>query len=533
MNSKNALIILFIFFILFIYNILSYQHILNKFDRLASLDEKKVISNLVADINNRIKEHKKIVDDYSKWDDTYYFAKNNNTEYVYENFREGSNTITNLGLEFMIFINTNKKIIYSSYNESSIYKNNNIELEEFLLNKFNKKNINIILEYKNSYYYLAKSEILKSDYTGEGQGFIIAAKQVDIKLLKLITNNVKFIKPVFKEYDYALHSIYTKQTNIQIKKTDDNVYYTIDMQFDKDIISIQVNTDRDVFNMWKKVMFSHHTIILVLLFMVFLFILYYIRTQTKEKNYLLQLIFEKEKKEEKHEKILLEQSKLVLIGEMTSSITHQYKQPLHRINGLVNLIHNELTKECVNKVVPYLESIEDNTEYLSHTINDFDNFINPNKEKIVFSLLPVINNTLLLLDTRLVKKEIEINTAGIKDILIFGLEREYMQVLLIILNNAIDAFSQNKINSPIIIFKSEESEKSITLFIEDNAGGIAADVIPNIFNQWFSTKTHKNGTGIGLYIAKIIMEKHMFGQINVKSKNNITEFSIITKRRKG
>ena len=217
---------------------------------------------------------------------------------------------------------------------------------------------------------------------------------------------------------------------------------------------------------------------------------------------------------------LSQQSKMATMGEMIENIAHQWRQPLSAITTSASGMkmqkeYNLLTDE---QFYTSCDSIVDSSEYLSHTIDDFKDFFKLDKMKTDFKIKDVVSKALHLLSAKLEKKKIKI-IENISDVKIHGLNNEFIQVLLIIINNAIDALEENKIKERILLIDDTlNDETTFCLSIKDNAGGIPEDSSDNIFNQYFTTKSHKNGTGIGLYMAKHMIEEHMKGTITVDNE---------------
>ncbi len=271
-----------------------------------------------------------------------------------------------------------------------------------------------------------------------------------------------------------------------------------------------------------------HISLISFLLIILSFLISYKASKILEKKFLKykndlnnQILLRKQK-----EFMLLQQSKMSIMGEMISYISHQWKQPLNRINGINYLISMNIKDK---KTKTYLSEIENNTKYLSETIDYFSNFFNPNQNKTNFNISSIIKKSLVLLDSRIKKHNIKINIYSPKEINIFSKEQEYIQVLLIVLNNSIDNFIIKETKKPIILITTLQVQNFILLSIEDNGGGINIENINDIFDIWFTTKENNNGAGLGLYMAKFIIENSMNGHISVKEKNNNTIFKIYTK----
>ena len=228
------------------------------------------------------------------------------------------------------------------------------------------------------------------------------------------------------------------------------------------------------------------------------------------------------------EKMMLLQSKHSAMGEMISMIAHQWRQPLACISSIINRIK---LKNNMNKIdKDFLNNILDETnvyiQYMSNTIDDFRNFFSIDTKKEFTSLNEIVLNVYKMINKSFNSQNINIEIEDSKLSERFLFKNELVQILLNILNNAKDAFLEKDIKNPKITISFSENENYQNIFVEDNAGGIDEKVILNIFDPYFSTKSKKNGSGLGLYICKTILEKNNLGTISVKNKNNGVIFAI-------
>lgn len=234
-------------------------------------------------------------------------------------------------------------------------------------------------------------------------------------------------------------------------------------------------------------------------------------------------------KREDQQKLLIEQSRMADMGTMLSMIAHQWRQPLSALGTIVQNIHltNNMGKLNQTFLDEQLQLSNALTEKMSKTIDDFRYFFKPNKEKHDFSLHDSIQQTLYLVNTSLKNSEIAIQDESIHDEIIYGFGNEFSQVLLNIINNAKDALIERNTVNPTITIKTDTCTNCIKLKISDNAGGIKEEDIPNIFDPYFTTKDKHNGTGLGLYMCKMIVEDNMKGRISVHNSKEGAEFIII------
>jgi two-component system, NtrC family, C4-dicarboxylate transport sensor histidine kinase DctB len=234
------------------------------------------------------------------------------------------------------------------------------------------------------------------------------------------------------------------------------------------------------------------------------------------------------KKISEHEKLLLVKSKNIVMGEMIEMIAHQWRQPVTTIgmisnNVILNMLLDELDTEILKED---LEGINKQVKYLSDTIDDFRNFFKESKQEEEFILSDVIENSISILEKQFSKARIDLTFEdNCPNTMLNTFKSELIQALINIISNAKEAFS-SEIESKYLKVTSDKDEENIYITIADNAGGIKSDVIEKIFDPYFSTKKQKNGTGLGLYVCKIIICEHLKGDLSVKNKDNGATFKV-------
>ena len=246
------------------------------------------------------------------------------------------------------------------------------------------------------------------------------------------------------------------------------------------------------------------------------------------KHHLEKRVDEEVKKNIQVNNLMMHQSRLAQMGEMISMITHQWRQPLSAIsatsmNMKIQMQLGENTEEASTKK---LEKIESLVEYLSQTIEDFRGFFRMDKEKETKNIVHVVEKSLSIISSSLKNNNIEVVLDGSNESIITTYINELMQVILIILKNAEDALIEREIEKPKISISWKEENGFYVISFHDNAGGIDEETLPNIFNPYFSTKAHENGTGLGLYMATVIIDEHCKGEVDVQNEDDGVTFTI-------
>ena len=228
------------------------------------------------------------------------------------------------------------------------------------------------------------------------------------------------------------------------------------------------------------------------------------------------------------EKLLVQQNKLAAMGNMLGNIAHQWRQPISEINAILMEVeaisrYGSLTQEHLLKNIRACYEV---TEHMSETIIDFQTFFRPSKSKEKFSIAEACKSAMSIINASLKFHEIELNFTINQDSTIYGYRSEFAHAILNILSNAKDVLIERKITNPRIWMKIQ-SEKLYTLIhIVDNGGGIHIKNIEKIFEPYFTTKHAKQGTGIGLYMTKMIIENNIQGIINVENSLQGALFTI-------
>ncbi len=243
------------------------------------------------------------------------------------------------------------------------------------------------------------------------------------------------------------------------------------------------------------------------------------------------LVLDEVEKNRKKDRILIQQSKLAAMGGMLENIAHQWRQPLNNVNLILHFLRDnyknkEFTREQLEK---YIIKSKIQIDYMSQTIDDFRNFYKPSKVANNFNIPSVIDNVLKISKEQFEHDNIEV-MLDLTDIFIINYENELKQTLLNILYNAKDAIvlrRKKKEFNAFIKIKVIQNKEFAKILIENNGGKIKKNVIEKIFDPYFTTRAESLGTGIGLYMAKTIIETNMKGKIKVENIKEGVRFKII------
>lgn len=314
----------------------------------------------------------------------------------------------------------------------------------------------------------------------------------------------------------------------------------IEKEYENNIMNLSLNVDQKIKTF--QILFT----VLAFLVVAFALGMFYLQKQRMEKtskeieelNVELQKRVEREVKQrvaledEKnmHEKLLIQHAKMAEMGEMIGVITHQWKQPLNTISILTQEI-TQLQKfgELDDATIAHTtEGIMQQLLFLVQTIDDFRDFFKPDKEKQYFSVNDAIQSILKIFAIQIKVHEITIafqNSAPHDTV--YGVENEFKQVILNILNNAKDIFLEKQIDNSHVTIRLVMLKESILVTLSDNAGGIDPILLPDrIFESYVSTKGDK-GTGIGLSMSKMIIEKRFNGSIQAFNNEEGAQFEIV------
>lgn len=254
-----------------------------------------------------------------------------------------------------------------------------------------------------------------------------------------------------------------------------------------------------------------------------------VEEQTRELKELNKTLEERVKdeiaKNEDKQRVMFWQSRHASLGQMLANIAHQWRQPLTELSLAMFSIKKAMQSDDKDGVAKFYDESKNIIKNMSNTIDDFTNFFTPQKEKYYFNITDSIKESLGLLDNMINDEVITVKT-DFTDIEVLGVTNELTQVIINLINNSKDAFLSNGILIKEINISSKKSDGFAVIEVQDNAGGIPKENLEKIFEPYFTTKHKSRGTGLGLFMSKMICEQGLNGTMDVSSKKNTTTFSI-------
>ncbi|WP_456479791.1 sensor histidine kinase [Nautilia sp.] len=401
--------------------------------------------------------------------------------------------------------------LFEVLKENPLYRKDvNLYLSSFMTKKI--KNLFIVYKPENERFF----RVLADGSTNIKDRFEFNEKFEPLENKKWYEVLVKKIPVVFKQ---KINDIWTTILYPVVKN--DKVKYIIVVDFSTSALNV-INNNLKSFKKNLKVIFF---VMIVSVIILIIFLFYDWKRQQKMKELIEELkilndtledkVQEEIKKNREKEKQLILQSRLALMGELLSMIAHQWRQPLNVIAIVVSKLKLDLQlgdlseKELKTSIV----KIEELVQHLSSTIDDFRKFYRKEEKKKEVDLNDLIEQTLSIAKASIENKGIKIlvNVECGKNLLIYP--NELKQVFLNIIRNAEDILTERNVSNPVININAFYESGYCIIEISDNAGGIRGDIQDKIFNPYFTTKDERNGTGLGLYISKQIVEERLKGKL--------------------
>lgn len=226
--------------------------------------------------------------------------------------------------------------------------------------------------------------------------------------------------------------------------------------------------------------------------------------------------------------LLIQQGKLAQMGAMIDTIAHQWKQPLHQINSILPAMERHYAEQTLTPdgLASSLDEIEMLTTHMAQTVDRFREFFHAPDSPESFDVAYAVTSALTLIQSDLERHSIHcvFNSGG--DYRVRGVKEDFVQAILTILSNAKECFLHRAVGTPKLRIDIGQNGSDVTVRLSDNAGGIPSEYLNKIFDLYFTTKFHGHGTGLGLYIAKLLIEKGMQGTITAENDTQGAVFTI-------
>jgi signal transduction histidine kinase len=244
----------------------------------------------------------------------------------------------------------------------------------------------------------------------------------------------------------------------------------------------------------------------------------------REENIQLQENLEKKIEEEleksrEKDAVIIRQQRLAYIGELLSSIAHHWRQPLNQLALTIQDLEDAYDTDDLDEEYFKTGTKEaiDIVSYMSKTIDNFRDFFAPHETETVFPIVQAIHESLDIYEYQIRNQKIELILDVNSSLLIKGFPNEFSRTLVSILGNAKEAIERNKVENPKIEIRTESSERKVFLYIEDNGGGVDENMIDKVFDPYSTIKPQSEGTGLGLFFCKMVIENQMNGDIKLSN----------------
>lgn len=250
--------------------------------------------------------------------------------------------------------------------------------------------------------------------------------------------------------------------------------------------------------------------------MIFLVIALYLKNKIEQENL------------KKAKILLLEQSRFNSIGQAIGHVSHQWKNPLTKVGTSITLletVYNHDQNRFIETFEKQLPLMKNSVKLMKKSMDEFSNFYQTKSEKEIFSLFESISNITEILSSKITLKRVKIDLQIPKEFELESYEHILSNVFLILIDNSLDAFPQKEDNN--IVINAKKENKKIIIYYEDNAGGIKIKPIESVFDYFVSSKENKKSSGIGLAVAKMLINDRLNGEISVKNKEKGVIFTII------
>jgi len=382
-------------------------------------------------------------------------------------------------------------------------------------NIISKTDINGVITFVNDEF-CNISGYTKNELIGQNHN-IIRHPDVEDKIYKLLWETIKY-KKVYKDTLKNLakdgSTFYVNTTIIPIFDKNENIIEYVAIRYDttKEIVLREELQKKEI--EYEELNKSLEKIV---------------EEKTRELKELNQTLEERVQdeiaKNEERQRVMFWQSRHASLGQMLANIAHQWRQPLTELSLAMFNIKKAFQNNSEDGVSKFYTESKHIIRNMSETIDDFTNFFNPHKEKHYFNISDSIRESLVLLESIIDDEMITVKT-NFEDIEVLGITNELTQVIINLVNNSKDAFIYNSILLREISIITKKENNFAVIEVQDNAGGIAKENLEKIFEPYFTTKHKSRGTGLGLFMSRMICEQGLNGTLDVKTKKYTTIFSI-------
>ncbi|QFR43425.1 PAS domain-containing sensor histidine kinase [Sulfurimonas xiamenensis] len=382
-------------------------------------------------------------------------------------------------------------------------------------NIISKTDINGVITFVNDEF-CNISGYTKNELIGQNHN-IIRHPDVEDKIYKLLWETIKY-KKVYKDTLKNLakdgSTFYVNTTIIPILDKNENIIEYVAIRYDttKEIVLREELQKKEI--EYEELNKSLEKIV---------------EEKTRELKELNQTLEERVQdeiaKNEERQRVMFWQSRHASLGQMLANIAHQWRQPLTELSLAMFNIKKAFQNNSEDGVSKFYTESKHIIRNMSETIDDFTNFFNPHKEKHYFNISDSIRESLVLLESIIDDEMITVKTY-FEDIEVLGITNELTQVIINLVNNSKDAFIYNSILLREISIITKKENNFAVIEVQDNAGGIAKENLEKIFEPYFTTKHKSRGTGLGLFMSRMICEQGLNGTLDVKTKKYTTTFSI-------
>ncbi len=337
----------------------------------------------------------------------------------------------------------------------------------------------------------------------------------------------------FAEKPFKIEPQYMKslKTNAVFYKNEEFILKKLNLPLANQLYMILRISDKN--KQTEHIIYKQRALVVISIFIFLIFLLsiglYFILQKIEKRE---EEILELNKLKKEQETILKQKSKMASMGDMIADIAHQWRQPLSILSLNTTNLELKLKRDKADKefLENYIVKVNKTIKNMDQTIKDFSEFFKPNKPKVEFELNSLIEEAQYLVKDLFIKKQIKINFEPKNEYTYLGYKNELLQVILNILNNSKDAIVNNSIKNGIVSIRIKEDDDIYIIYIEDNGGGIPSEIVDRIFEPYYTTKFKNQGTGIGLYMCKIIIEESLKGSLILKNYKEGTQCIITLPR---